>query len=116
MRSNFLQLMDQKRRQLGVFAVHFVQVGVDCFPGPGCDPAGSAPAGSATTTPLPFGHFPDDGCDSLKIGVDFNEATLPAIVCLIVGDELWVVDEVTLHNSTTEALGKALREKSPDGT
>ena len=111
MRSNFLQLMDQKRRQLGVFAVHFVQVGVDCFKGPGCDPAGCA-----TTTPLPFCHFPDDGFDSLKIGVDFNVATLSAIVCRIVGDELWVVDEVTLHNSTTEALGKALSEKFLDAT
>ena len=55
----------------------------------------------------------DDGFDSLKIGIDFNVATLPAIVCRIVGDELWVIDEVTLHNSTTEALGKALRAKYP---
>ena len=28
-------------------------------------------------------------------------------------DELWVIDEVTLHNATTEALAKALREKYP---
>ena len=55
----------------------------------------------------------DDGFDSLKIGVDFNVATLPAIVCRIVGDELWIVDEVTLHNATTEQLGKALRAKYP---
>ena len=55
----------------------------------------------------------DDGFDALKIGIDFNIATLPAIICRIVGDELWVIDEVTLHNATTEALGKALREKYP---
>ena len=55
----------------------------------------------------------DDGYDALKIGIDFNIATLPAIVCRIVGDELWVIDEVTMHNATTEQLGKALREKYP---
>jgi len=55
----------------------------------------------------------DDGHDGLKIGVDFNVATLPAIVCRIVGDELWVVDEVTLHNATTEQLGRTLRAKYP---
>ena len=53
----------------------------------------------------------DDGVGELKIGIDFNVATLPAIVCRIVGDELWVIDEVTLHNSTTEQLGRALRAK-----
>ena len=55
----------------------------------------------------------DDGYDALKIGIDFNIATLPAIVCRIVGDELHVIDEITLHNQTTEALGKALRQKYP---
>ena len=30
----------------------------------------------------------DDGFDALKIGIDFNIATLPAIICRIVGDEL----------------------------
>ena len=57
--------------------------------------------------------YDDDGFDALKIGIDFNIATLPAIVCRIVADELWVIDEVTLHNATTEALAKALREKYP---
>ena len=56
----------------------------------------------------------DDGFDGLKIGIDFNVATLPAIVCRVVGDELWVIDEVTLHNSTTEQLGRTLRERFPD--
>lgn len=56
----------------------------------------------------------DDGHASLKIGIDFNVATLPAIICRIVGDELWVVDEITLHNSTTESLGRALRQKYPN--
>ena len=55
----------------------------------------------------------DDGFDGLKIGIDFNVATLPAIVCRLVGDQLWVIDELTLHNSTTEQLGKALRERYP---
>ena len=55
----------------------------------------------------------DDGYDALKIGIDFNIAKLPAIVCRIVGDELWVIDELTLHNSTTEKLGQALRERYP---
>jgi hypothetical protein len=53
----------------------------------------------------------DDGVGELKIGIDFNVATLPAIVCRIVGEELWVIDEVTLHNSTTEQLGRILRAK-----
>lgn len=53
----------------------------------------------------------DDGFDSLKIGIDFNVATLPAIICRVVGDELWVIDELTMHNATTEQLGKALRER-----
>ena len=53
----------------------------------------------------------DDGTCELKIGIDFNVATLPAIVCRIVGEELWVIDEITLHNSTTEQLGRLLREK-----
>ena len=56
----------------------------------------------------------DDGFDALKIGIDFNVATLPAIICRIVGDELWVLDEVTLHNQTTEHLGRAIRAKYPD--
>ena len=55
----------------------------------------------------------DDGYDGLKIGIDFNVATLPAIVCRIVGEELWVIDEVTLHNATTEQLGRSLRERYP---
>ena len=28
----------------------------------------------------------DDGYNGLKIGIDFNVATLPAIICPIVGD------------------------------
>ena len=55
----------------------------------------------------------DDGFDALKIGIDFNVATLPAIVCRIVGEELWIVDEVTLHNATTEQLARQLRERYP---
>lgn len=55
----------------------------------------------------------DDGYDGLKIGIDFNVATLPAIICRIVGEEFWVIDEVTLHNATTEQLGRALRERYP---
>ena len=55
----------------------------------------------------------EDGYDSLAIGMDFNVATLPAIVCSIAGDQLWVIDEVTLHNSTTEQQGQAIRAKNP---
>lgn len=53
----------------------------------------------------------DDGYDGLKIRIDFNVATLPAIICRIVGDELWAIDELTMHDSTTDQLAKALRER-----
>ena len=55
----------------------------------------------------------DDGFSTLAVGCDFNVAHLPGIVCIIRGDELHVVNEVMLHNATTEQLGKALREKYP---
>ena len=35
----------------------------------------------------------DDSFDTLMTGIDFNIAILPAIICRIVGDELWVVNE-----------------------
>ena len=55
----------------------------------------------------------DDGFSPLAVGCDFNVAHLPGIVCIVRGDELHVVDEVMLHNATTEQLGRRLREKYP---
>ena len=31
----------------------------------------------------------DDGVDALKIGIHFNVATLPAVICGIVSEALW---------------------------
>jgi hypothetical protein len=47
------------------------------------------------------------------VGIDFNVSHLPAICARLVGDELHVFDEVTLHGATTEELAHRLRSKFP---
>jgi phage terminase large subunit len=55
----------------------------------------------------------DNGRCTIHVGIDFNVATLPAILFCLSGDDVYVFDEVTLHNATTEALAKQLKARYP---
>lgn len=51
---------------------------------------------------------------TLYVGCDFNVNPVTAAVCILAGDEMYVIDEVVIHNSNTQELADELKNRYPN--
>ena len=49
----------------------------------------------------------------LHVGGDFNVSPITASICVRQGDDLYVIDEIHMHNSNTQELAAELRSRYP---
>lgn len=54
-----------------------------------------------------------DGTIPLIFGMDFNVSPFTAVVCQIIGDKIYVIDEFFVNNSHTEQMAGLIKSKFP---
>jgi len=50
----------------------------------------------------------------LHVGMDFNVSPIVAMICRVNGNEISVIDEISMHGSNTYELAEELRNRYPD--
>jgi hypothetical protein len=55
----------------------------------------------------------DDGRDRLHVSMDFNVSPMSSVISLKRGNELHVIDEISLMNSNTETMAKEIKARYP---
>jgi hypothetical protein len=55
----------------------------------------------------------EDYGGDLLVGIDFNVSPMSAVIAVKVADQLHIINELELHNSNTQELAEALKQKYP---
>jgi len=50
----------------------------------------------------------------LHIGMDFNVSPLTAAICVVKGNDVYVIDEIQMHNSHTQEIADEIRNRYPN--